>query len=95
MNHQQQEELLSEIYSLIISIEYTEKAYYSDTINQQLYSKTINKLLAQYKTTTNLYPNFDLSSFCTTYNLNPIAASKRIEIGIVYNKEHNSNLNIV
>lgn len=43
-------ESLAEIYSLIIVLDQVEKAYLSESLSDEEYTVSVNKLLAQYKT---------------------------------------------
>ncbi|CCD25110.1 ESCRT-I subunit protein VPS28 NDAI_0E02930 [Naumovozyma dairenensis CBS 421] len=93
-NSQQREtiESLSEIYSIIITLDHVEKAYLRDSITSSQYTNTVNKLLAQYKT---YLSNEDVSKafqslndFKTRFNIVASNAITRLERGIPVTVEH-------
>ena len=85
-------ERLADIYSIIISLEYLEKAYVRDTITQTQYSLTCHRLLSQYrsilraKSVANQFVNLD--EFMKTYNVNCPSAAYRLQLGIPATVEH-------
>ncbi|CCH57857.1 hypothetical protein TBLA_0A00560 [Henningerozyma blattae CBS 6284] len=87
-------ETLAEIYSIIIAIDQVEKAYLKDSITNDEYTNTLNKLLVQYKTylsndNDDVKKEFeDLYQFKNTYNIIAPNAITRIERGMPVTVEH-------
>lgn len=83
---------LTEIYSIIITLDQVEKAYLKDNINSNQYTTTVYKLLAQYNTylsNEDIARRFiDLQHFKQKWNINAPNAITRIEKGIPVTVEH-------
>lgn len=94
-------ETLSEIYSIIITIDQVEKLYIKDVIdNEQEYTQLVNKLLAQYNTliaNNENDPDFrqkfgsSINEFTKKYNVIASTGVIRLEKGIPMTVEHNNN----
>lgn len=93
-------ETLSEIYSIIITIDQVEKLYIKDVIeDEQEYTSLVNKLLAQYNTliaNNENDPDFRLkfgssiNEFTKKYNIIASTGVIRLEKGIPMTVEHNN-----
>lgn len=87
-------ETLAEIYSIIITIDQVEKAYLKDLISSKEYTKSLNKLLLQYKTflsngNEDVKKEFeDLYKFKDKYNIIASNGVTRIERGMPVTVEH-------
>ncbi|EDO15356.1 hypothetical protein Kpol_457p7 [Vanderwaltozyma polyspora DSM 70294] len=87
-------ETLSDIYSIIIAIDQVEKAYLKDSVSNEEYTSTVNKLLIQYRTylsndNEDLQRLFgDLNAFKERYNIVAPNAITRLERGIPVTVEH-------
>lgn len=83
---------LSEVYSIIIALDYVEKAYLKDSISSSQYTNSVNKLLAQYKTylsNDSVRKEFvDLDHFKSKYDIVASNAVTRLERGIPITVEH-------
>ncbi|KAK9466322.1 vacuolar protein sorting-associated [Lipomyces arxii] len=79
-------ESLAEIYSIIVTLDFVEKAYVKDSISQGEYTPVCSKLLAQYNT---ILKNQavaaelgDLDRFCARYDIEYTSAISRLRVGI-------------
>ena len=87
-------ESLSDIYSIIVAIDQVEKAYLKDSISNEEYTSTVNKLLIQYRTylsngNDDLQRQFgDLEKFKEKFNILAPNAITRLERGIPVTVEH-------
>ncbi|CCF58254.1 hypothetical protein KAFR_0E01000 [Kazachstania africana CBS 2517] len=85
-------EMLSEIYSIIITLDQVEKSFLKDSITADQYTNVVNKLLAQYKTylsNESVQDEFvDPDSFKKKYNIVASNAITRLERGIPVTVEH-------
>ncbi|CAI4053393.1 hypothetical protein SKDZ_16G2060 [Saccharomyces kudriavzevii ZP591] len=88
-------ETLSEIYSIIITLDHVEKAYLKDSINDSQYTNTVDKLLKQFKVYLNsqnkdeINKHFQsLEAFSNKYNITASNAITRLERGIPITAEH-------
>ena len=83
---------LGEIYSIVIALDYVEKAYLKDLMSSSQYTTSVNKLLAQYKTylgNEEVRKEFiDLEHFKTKYDIVASNAITRLERGIPITVEH-------
>lgn len=83
---------LGEIYSIVIALDYVEKAYLKDLMSSSQYTSSVNKLLAQYKTylsNEEVRKEFiDLEHFKTKYDIVASNAITRLERGIPITVEH-------
>ncbi|CCH43308.1 Vacuolar protein sorting-associated protein [Wickerhamomyces ciferrii] len=92
-------ESLAELFSIITVLDFIEKAYIKDTLNEDgedQYTPTVLRLLAQYNT---ILKNQDvvkefksLDHFKKQYGLNCPSATSRIEIGVPATVEHAINV---
>ncbi|PSK53854.1 Vacuolar protein sorting-associated protein 28 2 [Elsinoe australis] len=79
-------ESLAEIYSIIVTLDALEKAYLKDSIAEDEYTETCNRLLKQYKS--NLSDESvarafgDLDSFKGEWSLDAPRATERLKIGL-------------
>ena len=88
-------ETLSEIYSIIITLDHVEKAYLKDSIDDTQYTNTVDKLLKQFKVYLNSQNKEEINkhfqsieAFCDTYNITASNAITRLERGIPITAEH-------
>ncbi|CAI4054486.1 hypothetical protein SUVZ_16G2210 [Saccharomyces uvarum] len=88
-------ETLSEIYSIIITLDHVEKAYLKDSINDTQYTNTVDKLLKQFKIYLNSQNKDEINkhfqsieSFSDKYNITASNAITRLERGIPITAEH-------
>lgn len=86
---------LSEIFSILSSLEHIEKAYIKDTIKDEEYTPIVSRLLAQYNSLLKIesvHQSFgNLNDFTKKYWLNCPNAIRRIEVGIPATVEHNTS----
>ncbi|KAG5367128.1 Vacuolar protein sorting-associated protein 28 [Yarrowia sp. B02] len=79
-------ENLAELYSIIVSLDYLEKAFLKDSVAQQDYSSICTRLLSQYNTLLKdegVQSEFvSLQSFKDKYGLDCSLATQRISVGI-------------
>ncbi|KAK9474147.1 vacuolar protein sorting-associated [Dipodascopsis tothii] len=79
-------ESLAEIYSIIITLDFVERAYVKDTIAQHEYTQICGRLLAQYNTilkNEEVAAEFqDLDVFRRKYNIEYPSAVSRLRIGV-------------
>lgn len=83
---------VADVYSIIVALDYVEKAYLRDSISSTHYTQSANKLLAQYKTYMSM-PDIseyvgDLHDFKEKYNIIASNAITRLERGIPVTVEH-------
>jgi len=70
---------LADLYSIIKTVEYLEKAYVRDSCTAREYTPACTKLIAQFNTALNLVgPNFNLEKFLQDYRLDCRAAIDRL-----------------
>ncbi|PWW71758.1 ESCRT-1 complex, Vps28 subunit [Tuber magnatum] len=85
-------ESLAEIYSIIVTLDFLEKAYIKDSISQETYTPTCLRLLGQYKTilkNSDVASAFrDLETFKSAYHLSYPSATERLKIGVPATFEH-------
>jgi ESCRT-I complex subunit VPS28 len=85
-------ESLAEIYSIIITLDFVEKAYLRDTITQHEYTPTCLRLLAQYSAilkneeVSNRFQSLD--AFKEQYGMNHAHATSRLKVGVPATVEH-------
>ncbi|KAL7275233.1 Vacuolar protein-sorting-associated protein 28 [Rhizina undulata] len=79
-------ESLAEIYSIVVALDFLEKAYIKDSINQEEYTPACLRLLGQYRT---LLKNpgvsaafVDLETFKRAYDIEYPSATERLKIGV-------------
>ncbi|AOW00852.1 vps28 protein [Yarrowia lipolytica] len=79
-------ENLAELYSIIVSLDYLEKAFLKDSVSQQDYSSICTRLLSQYNTLLKdegVQNEFvSLQHFKDKYGLDCSLATQRISVGI-------------
>eukprot|EP01135_Chromosphaera_perkinsii_P000472 Nk52_evm26s96 gene=Nk52_evmTU26s96 len=81
---------LADLYAIMLSIEYLERAYIKDSVTPREYAPACEKLIAQCKVARNLVGE-DVQSyeaFMGKYKLNCPAALSRLQIGIPATVEH-------
>lgn len=72
------------IYSLIRTLQFIEKAYSFSRVDRETYMKETNILLEQYKTSVEAFPNYKLDDFVNEYKLHDCQfAINRIKQGTV------------
>ncbi|KAH3681458.1 hypothetical protein WICPIJ_007615 [Wickerhamomyces pijperi] len=85
---------LSEIFSILTTLESIEKAYIKDTITDEDYTPIVTRLLAQYNSLLKIEPVYqsfgNITDFTKTYWLNCPNAIRRVEVGIPATVEHNT-----
>nr|2F66_B Chain B, Vacuolar protein sorting-associated protein VPS28 [Saccharomyces cerevisiae]2F66_E Chain E, Vacuolar protein sorting-associated protein VPS28 [Saccharomyces cerevisiae] len=88
-------ETLSEIYSIVITLDHVEKAYLKDSIDDTQYTNTVDKLLKQFKVYLNSQNKEEINkhfqsieAFADTYNITASNAITRLERGIPITAEH-------
>eukprot|EP00126_Sphaerothecum_destruens_P015450 Sdes_comp9454_c0_seq1m917 len=81
---------MADLYAIIVSIEYLERAYIKDSITPREYTPACEKLLAQYKVALNLVQDHVSSceAFMGKYKLTCPAAMSRLQIGVPATIEH-------
>ncbi|BFZ63980.1 Vacuolar protein-sorting-associated protein 28 [Saitoella coloradoensis] len=83
---------LAELYSLLLSLEFLEKAYVRDQVSEEEYERNCVRLLAQWGTllkSESVKGAFgDLEGFMGKYRISAPAAAYRISIGVPANVEH-------
>jgi len=83
---------LATIYSIIVSLEFVEKAYVRDTITQAQYTQKCSNLLTQYKAIlkdAEVQERFgDLETFQKEYNVQFTSATYRLKVGVPATVEH-------
>ncbi|KAG5361915.1 Vacuolar protein sorting-associated protein 28 [Yarrowia sp. C11] len=79
-------ENLAELYSIVVSLDYLEKAFLKDSVSQQEYSSICTRLLSQYNTLLKdegVQSEFvSLQHFKDKYGLDCSLATQRINVGI-------------
>lgn len=83
---------LATLYSIIISLDYLERAYVRDSITQSQYTPACTRLLAQYKTILKLVGDelASLDAFVSEYRMDCQAAVHRIRVGVPATVEHSA-----
>ncbi|KAF8448286.1 vacuolar protein sorting-associated, partial [Terfezia claveryi] len=85
-------ESLAEIFSIIVTLDYVEKAFVKDVIAQGEYTATCSRLLGQYKTilkNESVREAFgDLESFKREFNMSYPSATSRLLTGLPATYEH-------
>ncbi|CAH7674798.1 vacuolar protein sorting-associated [Phakopsora pachyrhizi] len=81
------------LYSIILSLDYLERAYVRDSITQAQYGPACSRLLAQYKTIMKMVINDvqSLEAFMVEYRMDCKAAAQRIRVGVPATVEHSSS----
>ncbi|KAF3939175.1 hypothetical protein ABW19_dt0209720 [Dactylella cylindrospora] len=87
-------ESLADIFSIIVALDFLEKAFIRDSIKEHEYTPTCFRLLGQYKT---ILSNdevskafVDLDTFKREYDIEYPAATSRLKIGVPQTSEHPS-----
>lgn len=78
------------LYSIIMSLEYLERAFARDSISSHDYTQECNKLLLQFKTASQMVSD-PLAKFVSAYRLKCPAALRRLEVGIPSTIEHGTS----
>ncbi|GAA5825839.1 hypothetical protein JCM11251_000021 [Rhodosporidiobolus azoricus] len=83
-------EELANLFALIRSLEYLERAYVRDSISASQYAPACTKILAQYKTILKLVGDHvpSLEAFMQEYRLDCTAAAHRLRVGVPATVEH-------
>ncbi|GAA5995920.1 ESCRT-I subunit protein VPS28 [Rhodotorula paludigena] len=83
---------LANLYSLIVALNYLERAYVRDSITAAQYAPACTKLLAQYKTITKLVADAvpSLDAFMAEYRMDCTAAAHRLRVGLPATVEHSA-----
>ncbi|SNX87628.1 probable VPS28 - protein involved in vacuolar traffic [Melanopsichium pennsylvanicum] len=99
-NHDRERyENMATLFSLIVALDYLERAYVRESISENEYAPACTRLLAQYKTMLKLIvdqennsskPIHHLSDFMRIYNMNYLAAFHRFNVGVPATVEHAS-----
>ncbi|POY76204.1 hypothetical protein BMF94_0725, partial [Rhodotorula taiwanensis] len=82
---------LANLYSLILTLDYLERAYVRDSVQAKEYHPKCLKLLQQYKTIVNLLGgtgNVQLDQFMLEYRMDCTAAAHRLRVGVPATVEH-------
>ncbi len=74
-------ELHADLYSILLRLDYIEKAYIRDALSQAEYDLWCPKLISQFRTAVNLI-DMDFESYYSKYNLELPAAKQRIMEGV-------------
>eukprot|EP00835_Amoeboradix_gromovi_P001875 NODE_95_length_21460_cov_0.300220.p14 type:complete len:179 gc:universal NODE_95_length_21460_cov_0.300220:14979-14443(-) len=80
-NAKKELELHADIYSLLLRLDYIEKAFIRDSLSQEEYDTWCPKLISQFRTAINLI-DMDFNEYYTKYDLNFGAAKQRINEGV-------------
>ncbi|KAK6539419.1 Vacuolar protein-sorting-associated protein 28 [Orbilia ellipsospora] len=87
-------ESLADIFSIIVALDFLEKAFVRDSIKEHEYTPTCFRLLGQYKTilsNDDVSKAFvDLDTFKKEYDIEYPAATSRLKIGVPATSEHPS-----
>ncbi|KAI5780332.1 VPS28 protein-domain-containing protein [Peziza echinospora] len=79
-------ESLAEIFSIIVTLDFVEKAYVKDTVTHEEYTMTCSRLLGQYKTILKdpavAAAFVDLDTFKREYDIGYPSATLRLKIGV-------------
>jgi len=81
---------MADLYAIIQTTEHLEKAYIKDSITPKEYTPVCEKLIAQFRTCTNLLKHDvpSLEGFMKEYKLSCPAALSRLQIGVPATVEH-------
>lgn len=80
---------LANLYSLILALDYLERAHVRDAVSPQEYHPACTRLLSQYKTILHLVgSNPSLDEFMNQYRLDCTAAKHRLQVGVPATVEH-------
>ncbi|KAJ9475328.1 Vacuolar protein sorting-associated protein 28 [Pseudozyma hubeiensis] len=100
-NHDRERyENMATLFSLIVALDYLERAYVRESISEKEYAPACTRLLAQYKTMLKLIvdqekhsskPINDLADFMRIYKMNYLAAVHRLNVGVPATVEHASS----
>ncbi|BGP50770.1 Vacuolar protein-sorting-associated protein 28 [Rhodotorula kratochvilovae] len=85
-------EELANLYSLVVSLNYLERAYVRDSITASQYAPACTRLLAQYKTIMKLVGDAvpSLDAFMQEYRMDCTAAAHRLRVGVPATVEHSA-----
>ncbi|EPQ28000.1 uncharacterized protein PFL1_04327 [Pseudozyma flocculosa PF-1] len=93
-------ENMSTLFSVIVTLDYLERAYVRESIRETDYAPACTRLLAQYKTILKLvvdqeaassHPIRDVADFMRLYKMDHPAAAHRLSIGVPATVEHASS----
>ncbi|EIW69936.1 hypothetical protein TREMEDRAFT_68381 [Tremella mesenterica DSM 1558] len=85
-------ENLATLFSIIVSLEYLERAYVRDSVSGKEYAPACIKLLAQYKSLIKLVGDDigDIENFMKRYHMDHPAALHRLTVGVPATVEHST-----
>ncbi|KAJ3224402.1 hypothetical protein HK099_008507 [Clydaea vesicula] len=83
----------AELYSLVLAIEHLEKAYIRASVTPKEYTEQCLHLISQFKTISQLLNVENLPLFLSSLNSTPLAALKRLQIGVPATFEHKTEVN--
>ncbi|EIM19388.1 vacuolar protein sorting-associated protein 28 [Wallemia mellicola CBS 633.66] len=92
-NERDKYENLATLFGIIQSLDYLERAYVRDSINQSEYSPACVKLLAQFKTILKLVAGDiagSVDEFMAEYKMDCPAAAHRLHVGVPATVEHSA-----
>ncbi|KAL7409444.1 vacuolar protein sorting-associated [Mrakia frigida] len=87
---------LATLFSIVVSLDYLERAYVRDSVTSKDYTPACTRLLSQYKGILKLVPPSQfpsLEAFMTRFNMDNPAAVHRLKIGVPATVEHASGEN--
>lgn len=79
---------LANLYSLILALDYLERAHVRDAVSPQQYHPACTRLLNQYKTILHLVGSPALDDFMKQYRMECTAARHRLQVGVPATVEH-------
>ncbi|GAA5965813.1 hypothetical protein JCM8115_003013 [Rhodotorula mucilaginosa] len=79
---------LANLYSLILALDYLERAHVRDAVSPQQYHPACTRLLNQYKTILHLVGSPALDEFMKQYRMDCTAARHRLQVGVPATVEH-------
>ncbi|KAF7324867.1 Vacuolar protein sorting-associated protein 28 [Mycena kentingensis (nom. inval.)] len=84
--------LLSNLFGIVVALDFLERAYVRDSITSTEYSPACNRLLSQYKTMLRLVGEDvpSIEQFMSRYRMDHSAALHRIKVGVPATVEHSS-----
>ncbi|CDZ98020.1 Vacuolar sorting protein VPS28 [Phaffia rhodozyma] len=87
---------LATLFSIVVSLEYLERAYVRDSISAKEYTPACTRLLSQYKGILKLVPEREfpsLEAFMERFRMDNPAAVHRLKLGVPATVEHSSGDN--
>ncbi|RSH87802.1 Vacuolar protein-sorting-associated protein 28 [Apiotrichum porosum] len=85
-------ENLATLYSIVVSLEYLERAYVRDSVSSKEYEPACTRLLAQYKSVMKVVGEEigGVETFMKRYRMDHPAALHRIQVGVPATVEHSA-----